>query len=576
MLKKQVLLFVVFRFSSLFSTSVELPTIVDFRNIPFFQDKYLYDEMHSWSWKVAKSALELGYIGFNDSPEIGAFINQLKNEYKIDAAVETGTFFGATTHFFSLHFDQVHTIEASENFYYKAKDHLKFCPNVHCHFGSSEKVFSKILPPLADKRVLFYLDAHTDFFIAQKGGYHYWPILEELEEISKTHKDNCIVVIDDFYVPNTDIHGCLDSHGNNELSHELIRHKLMKIFTGYTFHYLIPKTVSRAAKFVAIPKKWQNKLASSLHAGRVDVLPGLDFYSLPINLSFVKNAGFDIRISNQFFNGEDQGNYEEEIRFDSDLKKIVVFNNTVDPKYLATFPKDKLVLFLLEPLKLPFSYFDPCSRVYTWNDDLVDGVKFFKLYYPYLVHMLSHIPSFEEKKLCVMISGSDNAYPERPNELYTERMKMAEFFETKPEGEFDIYGRYWVKRFYRDFRGSIAGDIAGDEKIQVLKNYRFSICFENTKNIKGYITEKIFSCFAAGCVPIYWGADNIDQYIPKECFIDYRDFQSREQLYQFVKGMPKIIYQQYIDRIREFLKSEKANVFTPEYFGEILHEAITG
>ncbi len=310
------------------------------------------------------------------------------------------------------------------------------------------------------------------------------------------------------------------------------------------------------------------------YACRVDILPGLDFYDFPIDLNLVKSAGYSLRVSNQFFNGHDQGYYEEEIRYDRDLKKIIVFNNTVDPMYLAIFPKKKLVLFLLEPLILQDAYFEPCSRVYTWNDDVVDGKKFYKLYYPYLRPMVDDIPSFEEKKLCVMVSGSDNEYPERKNELYSERMKMVEFFETKPLGEFEIYGRYWIKRYYRDFRGSIPGDYAGPEKISIIKNYRFCICFENTKGLNGYITEKIFGCFTAACVPIYWGADNIERFIPKDCFIDYRDFETREDLYQFIKTMPKEVYQRYIDNISAFLKSPEAKVFSPEYFGKILYEAI--
>ncbi len=138
-------------------------------------------------------------------------------------------------------------------------------------------------------------------------------------------------------------------------------------------------------------------------------------------------------------------------------------------------------------------------------------------------------------------------------------MKMVDFFETKSEGELDIYGRYWIKRHYRDFRGSIPGYHTGDDKISTLKKYRFCICFENTKGLRGYITEKIFGCFTAGCVPIYWGADNVETYIPKECFIDYRDFKDREELYQFIKTMSKVRYEQYLENIRTFLQSERAS-----------------
>jgi len=289
----------------------------------------------------------------------------------------------------------------------------------------------------------------------------------------------------------------------------------------------------------------------------------------------VKAAGYEMRISHQFFNGQDRGDYLKEIAQDHDLKKIIVLNNTVDPMYLSRFPKEKLVLFLFEPMDMPSSYFDPCCRVYTWNDDMVDGVKFFKLYYPHLLPMLSDIPSFEEKKLCVMVSGSDNLYPERRNELYSERMKMVAFFETKPQGEFDLYGRYWVKRHYRDYRGPIPGHYSGEEKLAVLKNYRFCICFENTKDLRGYISEKIFDCFAAGCVPIYWGASNIDAYIPPGCFVDYRDFKDPEEMYQFLKEMPPSVYDQYLKNIRAFLGSEQARLFSPAHLEELFYQAIT-
>ena len=63
----------------------------------------------------------------------------------------------------------------------------------------------------------------------------------------------------------------------------------------------------------------------------------------------------------------------------------------------------------------------------------------------------------------------------------------------------------------------------------------------------GYITEKIFGAFAAGCVPsIYYGAPNIETYIPKDCFINYLDFQTPEELYNFMVNMPEDVYEPVI------------------------------
>ena len=62
---------------------------------------------------------------------------------------------------------------------------------------------------------------------------------------------------------------------------------------------------------------------------------------------------------------------------------------------------------------------------------------------------------------------------------------------------------------------------------QVNFNVSESVLFETI------VSEKIFDCFAAGNVPIYWGASNVTDYIPEDCFIDMRSFSSFEELYQF-------------------------------------------
>lgn len=57
------------------------------------------------------------------------------------------------------------------------------------------------------------------------------------------------------------------------------------------------------------------------------------------------------------------------------------------------------------------------------------------------------------------------------------------------------------------------------ELIEVLSNYKFVLCFENSYT-NGYITEKIFNCFFAGIIPLYLGAPDITKYINPNCFVD--------------------------------------------------------
>ena len=43
-----------------------------------------------------------------------------------------------------------------------------------------------------------------------------------------------------------------------------------------------------------------------------------------------------------------------------------------------------------------------------------------------------------------------------------------------------------------------------EDKHKWLQNYKFNLCFENS-SYPGYLTEKLFDAYNAGCIPIYWG-----------------------------------------------------------------------
>lgn len=233
----------------------------------------------------------------------------------------------------------------------------------------------------------------------------------------------------------------------------------------------------------------------------------------------------------------------------------------------SKFPKEKLALMMWEPPTVQPMLYDPevqknFGKIFTWDDDLVREKGFLKFHYPVLQPMRKDCPPFEEKKFCVMISrklGSKHA-----KELYSQRMEMIKFFETKSKEEFDLFGAGWKQKKRSSYRGYIP------DKLAKLKEYKFSICYENMRDVSGYITEKIFDCFAAGVVPIYWGASNITDYIPKNCFIDRREFASNEELYQVLKKMSKEEYEEKIQNIQRYLLSEEAKVFSKEYFTQNL------
>lgn len=74
--------------------------------------------------------------------------------------------------------------------------------------------------------------------------------------------------------------------------------------------------------------------------------------------------------------------------------------------------------------------------------------------------------------------------------------------------------RHSVIRSYEippfDVFGSCNGNIL-KQKIEGLKDYRFSICIENSRE-DGYYTEKLIDSFSTYTIPIYWGCPNIGDY----------------------------------------------------------------
>ena len=98
-------------------------------------------------------------------------------------------------------------------------------------------------------------------------------------------------------------------------------------------------------------------------------------------------------------------------------------------------------------------------------------------------------------------------------------------------------------------------------KYDVLKEYKFSICYENVSGVEGYITEKIFDCFKCGVVPIYLGPDEIGDTVPKDAFIDKRNFQNEEILFNYIKYMGEKEYESYRTAGTNFIESSDSNLF---------------
>ncbi len=254
-------------------------------------------------------------------------------------------------------------------------------------------------------------------------------------------------------------------------------------------------------------------------------------------------------------------------------------------KSLFNYPKENVLLFSFEgqithPLSHDPKYHGCYSKIFTWNDDLVDNKRYFKTLFPFSdpLPLLDDVVPFDQKKLCVLM-GTNNVY-HHPIENYSGRERLINFFENIPAADFDFYGYGWASR-YKNWKGFLdwsrespifeVGNFTYSRrytKINVIKNYKFDIVYENCKDQNGYLTERLFDTFAAGCVPVYWGSKNIGTYIPLSCLIMRNAFASDDHLYSYLKNMKEEEYVRYQDAIRAFLISKEIKKLRTSYFIE--------
>lgn len=223
------------------------------------------------------------------------------------------------------------------------------------------------------------------------------------------------------------------------------------------------------------------------------------------------------------------------------------------------------------------------KKIFIWNDRWVDGKKYIKFYWPNKIPQNLDFDLRKKTKLCAMIA--QHKFKKHLLDLYTERVKAIRWFEQNHPEDFDLYGVGWDKHYFKGVLSrlnrfevltkllkpkypSCKGPVKS--KKEIYEKYKFAICYENARDIPGYITEKIFDCFFAGCVPVYWGAPNVTEYIPTNAFIDRRNFKSNDELYNYLKNMPDKEYVNYLDAIKNFIGSDKIYLFSAEYFTEAI------
>ncbi len=254
-------------------------------------------------------------------------------------------------------------------------------------------------------------------------------------------------------------------------------------------------------------------------------------------------------------------------------KKPFPLKNEHLPEILGYFPK-KILMQWESPVNNPWVYRNISSIVSRFDKSLfvpkVDGFPHF--YHAQNLKVLnSEYFRKPRKSFMVMMNNWWRAKGFWGVELYSERVRALEFF-SKYEGEVDLYGGHWeasglpfIKKIWRG---------RAENKSATISDYKFSLCFENSI-WPGYVTEKIFDCFFAGTIPVYWGAPDIEEDVPADCFIDMRKFKDYAELRTFLRALTPREMEDYRNAIRRYLESPAFRRFMPEYFAETVFKVIS-
>lgn len=192
------------------------------------------------------------------------------------------------------------------------------------------------------------------------------------------------------------------------------------------------------------------------------------------------------------------------------------------------------------------------NKIFTWHKASADGKKIFYVPIPYDYNRVLKKHHIKSKEYLVSQVAQNIKYADP---LRVESIIW--FLENHPE-DIRFFGNDWwniyselsekaKKEFTKRYGGYVENKIAEIEKA------KFVLAYENIR-FEDYVSEKIYDAMAAGSVPIYSGAPNITDYVPKECFIDFYAFNNHEELYQYIKNMSDKKYNEYMSCISDFMK----------------------
>jgi hypothetical protein len=249
---------------------------------------------------------------------------------------------------------------------------------------------------------------------------------------------------------------------------------------------------------------------------------------------------------------------------------------------------------LIRPLNRDRTALARYAKWFTWDGELLDDPRAVRLLYPNRHDAVGWKGPGQRPLFCVLVASNKALAVVDPRDQYQERVRILDWYERHVPEDFHLFGRGWDHpaalpgrwgRIRNQFRKILAlfaptkspyvtwrGPV--DDKIDLLTRARFCIAHENCRDLPGYVTEKLFDCFRAGCVPVYVGPLEIADLVPPACFIDGRAYADPAALHAFLRSVDDVAYRGYQERIQAFLLSDQAKPFSRAHFVNTLVQEI--
>lgn len=219
------------------------------------------------------------------------------------------------------------------------------------------------------------------------------------------------------------------------------------------------------------------------------------------------------------------------------------------------FKCKKSIFWLIEPVStFPYSYSfvkenynhpDFADYVLTYDKELIKlNENLEKDKFIWYAHSGSWIPEedfkvYPKTKMCSIISSGKNQ-----TSGHRLRHSCIEYHGKS----MDVMGRG-----YKPF----------EHKINGLKDYRYSVIIENIK-MDDYFTEKVIDSLSVGCIPIYWGTENIGNYFDKRGILTFDTISDLGYILDNV--ISEEHYNSKLEYIKSNLEESKSYRVAEDYF----------